>query len=421
MNVAILPPEIRPERAIIGAGPVRILRALLSRGVETGRTIDMPVLFLEILGDFRMRSESGSLVNISARKSQAMLAYLGVKPTQLVSRDKMAAILWSSTATEQARQSLRQTLSSLRKELAHISPDRKILVEEGDFLSLDPALVHVDAAEFEKHAASTHEDALSKAVSLYRGDLLEGFELDEERFDQWVIAERDRLHRMALRAHAQLLEAQTRRGAPDEAITTAQQSLRIDPLQESIHRALMRLYMESGDLVNALHQYDTCARILKRELRIDPDAETRKLFQQIAQLRAKRSTEPGEEQADGKKTVLLVEDNMLNRELTTAVLRTAGYNVAVAVDGADALMILGREHVDLMLLDIDLPFINGHKLLEAVKEKGIDVPAIFLSGLPGDEPELRAFAIGASDFIRKPVKNNVLLARVARVLKPEAG
>ena len=91
----------------------------------------MSVLQLELLGDFRMRSESGSLINISAKKSQAMLAYLGVKPAQLVSRDKMAALLWSSTATEQARQSLRQTLSSLRKELAQISPDRKILVEDG--------------------------------------------------------------------------------------------------------------------------------------------------------------------------------------------------------------------------------------------------------------------------------------------------
>ena len=63
-----------------------------------------------------------------------------------------------------------------------------------------------------------------------------------------------------------------------------------------------------------------------------------------------------------------------------------------------------------------VPFIDGHKLLQVVKEKGINVPAIFVSGLPGEEPELRAFEIGAADFIRKPVKNNVLLARVARAL-----
>ena len=379
----------------------------------------MAILELELLGDFRMRSEAGALINISAKKSQAMIAYLGVKPAQLVSRDKMAALLWSSTATEQARQSLRQTLSSLRKELTQISPDRKILVEEGDFLSLDPDLVHVDVAEFERQLGTGGEAGLAKAVSLYRGDFLEGFELDEERFDQWVIAERDRLHRASLRAHSQLVEIKTKNGALDEAIATAQQSLRIDPLQESVHRTLMRLYMDSGDLVNAVQQYDVCARTLKRELQIEPDAETRKLFQQVASLRARRGAEGEATPANGKKTVLVVEDNVLNRELTSAVLKTAGYEVAVAVDGADALMALGRGPFDLMLLDIDLPFIDGHNLLRAVREKGIDVPTIFVSGLPGEEPELKAFQVGAADFIRKPVKNNVLLARVAKVLKGE--
>jgi DNA-binding SARP family transcriptional activator len=376
----------------------------------------MTLLQLELLGDFRMRSESGALINISAKKSQAMLAYLGVRPAQLVSRDKMAGLLWSSTATEQARQSLRQTLSSLRKELAQLSPDRKILVEEGDFLSLDPSLVTVDVAEFEKAVASNNDDALARAVAMYRGDFMEGFELDEEKFDQWVLAERDRLHRMALRAHSQLIESQSRNGATDSAIATAHQSLRIDPLQESVHRTLMRLYMESGDLVNALQQYDVLAKTLKRELQVEPDADTRRLFQQIAQLRTKRSSEGEAGQGPAKKRVLVVEDNLLNRELTSALLRNDGYDVVLAVDGAEALMTLGREQVDLMLLDIDLPFIDGHKLLQAVKEKGINVPAIFVSGLPGEEPELRAFEIGASDFIRKPVKNSVLLARVARVL-----
>jgi DNA-binding response OmpR family regulator len=115
--------------------------------------------------------------------------------------------------------------------------------------------------------------------------------------------------------------------------------------------------------------------------------------------------------------VLVVEDNVLNRELANALLKTAGYNVLLAKDGAEALMLIGRERVDLMLLDVDLPFIDGHRVLEALNEKGIEVPTIFISGLPGEEPEVRAFEIGAADFIRKPVKNSVLLARVAKVLK----
>lgn len=375
----------------------------------------MALLHLELLGDFRLRTESGALITISARKSQAMLAYLAVKPSQLVSRDKMAGLLWSSTAPEQARQSLRQTLSTLRRELAGVS-QQKILVEEGDFLSLDAAAIHCDVVEFETLVATGTPEALDPATRLYGGDFLDGFQIDEEKFDQWVLAERDRLHRMALRAHAQLVEQLARSGSLDEAIAVAQQSLRVDPLQESMHRTLMKLYQQSGDLLNALQQYDACARILRRELDVEPDAETRSLQQEIVELRKKRSA-PQPSERDARKNVLIVEDNVLNRELTNAVLKSAGYNVLLAKDGAEALMLLGREHIDLMLLDVDLPFIDGHKVLEALHEKGIDVPTIFISGLPGEEPEVRAFAIGAADFIRKPVKNSVLLARVSKVLR----
>ena len=377
----------------------------------------MAIIRLELLGDFRLRAESGALVTITARKSQAMLAYLGVKQGQLVSRDKMAGLLWSSTASEQARQSLRQTLSTLRKELAAISSGR-ILVEEGDFLSLDPVNVYVDASEFESLVQNGSDDALRAATRLYGGDFLEGFELDEDKFDQWVIAERDRLHRLALKSHAQLVDRLGRTGAIDDAIAVGQQALRIDPLQETMHRSLMHLYIQSGDLTNALQQYDACAKVLRRELGIEPDAETRALQQEVASLRTKRRTAPtAVAPQDERKSVLLVEDNVLNRELTNALLKSAGYNVFVAKDGAEALMIVGRERVDLMLLDVDLPFIDGHKVLEALNEKGIEVPTIFISGLPGEEPEVKAFEIGAADFIRKPVKNTVLLARVAKVLK----
>jgi DNA-binding SARP family transcriptional activator len=354
-------------------------------------------------------------VAVGAKKSQALLAYLGIKPSQRISREKVAALLWSSPGPDQARQSLRQTLSTLRKELAAVSPDEKILVEEGDLLGLDEALVDCDVAKFESLVAAGTEAALADAIALYRGDFIEGFAINEERFDQWLIAERDRLHRVALRAHAALAEMQSKRGALDEAIATAQRSLRLDTLQEPMHRMLMRLYLQSGDVVNALQQYETCARVLKRELRIEPDAETKALQREIVQLREKQAAPAA--QSDRKRTVLVVDDNVLIREVTNAVLKAAGYGVVLAKDGAEALMQVGRQKVDLILLDVDLPYIDGHSLLQAMKENGVDAPTIFVSGLPGDEVEVRAFEVGAADFIRKPVKNQVLLARVAKVLR----
>src|SRR5436305_2355514 len=109
----------------------------------------MSTMRLELLGDLQVRAANGSLAVISAKKAQALLAYLGVKPSQRISREKIAALLWSSTGPDQARQSLRQTLSTLRKELSNVSPDEKILVEEGDLLGLDETLVDCDVAKFE--------------------------------------------------------------------------------------------------------------------------------------------------------------------------------------------------------------------------------------------------------------------------------
>lgn len=381
----------------------------------------MAILKIQCLGDLQMRSASGAMVSLAAKKAQALIIYLAIKPGQRVSRDKVAMLLWSSTGPEQGRQSLRQTLSTLRKDLQSVSPDSKILLEENDLLGVDETLMEVDSAAFESLVASGSESALLEATRLYRGDFLDGFYLNEERFDQWVLGDRDRLHRMALRAHMHLIDLQSRRGGIDDAIVTAQKSLRIDMLQEPVHRALMRLYVQSGDLVNALQQFETCAKVLKRELRIDPDAETKALQREILAVRS-RATLAGPSSSEhrsetNKKSILVVEDNVLSRELTNALLKSAGYAVNVAKDGAEALLMIGREQVDLVLLDVDLPFIDGHSLLQGIRENGIEVPAIFVSGLPGDEVEVRAFEVGAADFIRKPVKNSVLLARVAKVLK----
>src|ERR1700738_2643393 len=127
----------------------------------------MPVLSLSLLGDFQMRSETGALINLTAKKSQALLAFLAMKPDQRVSRDKMASLLWSSTAPEQARQSLRQTLSNLRKELTGVSKE-KLLVEEGDLLGLDEGYFESDVSAFEALVGTGTEEALAKAAELYR-------------------------------------------------------------------------------------------------------------------------------------------------------------------------------------------------------------------------------------------------------------
>src|SRR5207249_1073181 len=79
-------------------------------------------------------------------------------------------------------------------------------------------------------------------------------------------------------------------GALDEALRTALRLVALDPLQESVHRTLMRLYAQLGRRGAALRQYQLCVVALQRELRTEPDEETRALYQKILQRQPAQAT-----------------------------------------------------------------------------------------------------------------------------------
>jgi DNA-binding SARP family transcriptional activator len=107
-------------------------------------------------------------------------------------------------------------------------------------------MVDVDVASFVRCVADGTPDALEQAVNLYKGDLLHGFSLNEPLFEDWLLPERERLRELALEALARLLAHHTSSGQTERAIRTAGRLLALDPLQEVVHRALMRLYVSPG-------------------------------------------------------------------------------------------------------------------------------------------------------------------------------
>src|SRR5262249_61423764 len=96
--------------------------------------------------------------------------------------------------------------------------------------------------------------APGRAAALYRGELLEGLALQEAPFEEWLLAERERLRELALEALAKLLRHRRAAGATEAAVQTALRLLVLDPLQEPVHRTLMRLYSQMGRRAGALPQ-----------------------------------------------------------------------------------------------------------------------------------------------------------------------
>ena len=120
---------------------------------------------------------------------------------------------------------------------------------------------------------------------------------------------------------------------------------------------------------------------------------------------------------DQKPSILVVEDDENTRKLTTRFLEMDGYQVYPAGDGVDALLQLGSRKFDLILSDIDMPNLDGFRLLAMLVQKGIDTPVILLTSRSDPEDEEKGLELGAMDYITKPFKKELLLLRVKKTLR----
>jgi len=243
----------------------------------------MTSLQLVLLGGFQARA-AGHTVDVSGRKERALLAVLAMAPGEPRSRDKLAGLLWSDRRDKQARDSLKQAILRLRKSFGTEHP--LPILTDRESLTLDAAKVAVDVQEFEQCLGEDSPDAVSRAVALYRGDLLDGLDVRDPAFEEWLLFERQRLRDLARAALMRLLDLHMTGGAHDQAGATARRLLALDPLQEVAHRALMRIYAEHGQAALALKQYQVCRDALQDELGVRPDADTERLYQAIREKRA---------------------------------------------------------------------------------------------------------------------------------------
>lgn len=118
------------------------------------------------------------------------------------------------------------------------------------------------------------------------------------------------------------------------------------------------------------------------------------------------------------KTVLVVEDSGSSRDITSHFLQQGGFRVLEAEDGADALKILEKRHVDLILTDIMMPNMDGWAFYKEVrKDKSFNLtPFVFLSVLDELDDQIKGLTLGVDDYITKPVTPPQLIARVNTAL-----
>jgi DNA-binding SARP family transcriptional activator len=206
---------------------------------------------------------------------------------RVVPADQLLDILWPDDDPDTARRRLHVRISQLRSALDPGDSSAYVLTVEGGYVFDGEADCWIDVAEFEAHAQRGRRcqasgdlveaiTAYETARGLYQGDFLE-----EELYEDWAFAERERLRASYLTMLTELAEAYAQQGRYRRAIACCREVLVADACRESVYVRLMLYYYYAGERPRALSAYERCRQVLAEELDVEPLPSTHALAAQI--------------------------------------------------------------------------------------------------------------------------------------------
>lgn len=230
-------------------------------------------LQITTLGGLSIQHNDQPVTGFASRKVEALLVYLACAQ-RAHSREVLAELLWEERSQKRALGNLRVALASLRKGLGEYVNISRETVE------INPqADIKVDFIDFETFL---DKGQIEEAVSLYRGEFLEGFYVrGAAGFEDWASTERYKLHQTVVAALHQLVENLIESGRFEDGLVHVRHLLGLDPLDEAAHRKMMALLANTDQRSAALAQYEILRRTLKNDLSVEPDEESVELFRQI--------------------------------------------------------------------------------------------------------------------------------------------
>lgn len=297
-----------------------------------------------LLGGFQIKKEAGGSIWLTGKRGPAILAYLACCPDMAAPRERLADLLWSDSDSEHSRNSLRQTLSVLRRDLSRAGID--IIHSRKNLIGLRPDAVRVDVEDFETGLSARSAPELQTALALYNGPFLDGFYVGNNAFDDWAASERERLLSRAL----QSLEKLARLVDAENGLALADRILAMEPTREESYRLKMELLIACGQRDKALRTFEACRSVLKKEFGVDVSPETRALWQSLlsTEFPSNPQTANGTGQRQGRPSIGVAEFVNLTGErgddffakglvhdITTALSEVADYVVLSGLAPSD--------------------------------------------------------------------------------------
>jgi PAS domain S-box-containing protein len=236
----------------------------------------MRQLRVTTFGGLRLHDTTGCEIMFSTRKTAALVAYVAMHPERRLARDRLCGLFWADKSDSQARHSLSQALSEVRRTLGDgpiLSDARSVWANSNQ--------IWVDAIELPKLAKTDNLSSLEQLEAVYQGDFLASNELGQEGFDGWLLGERERLRQVAHRGLAAALALRPADADAERRLHTARAILALDPFDEPTHCILMNTLAAQGRTALAIRHYRRLSANLRRELGISPGHETVATFNTI--------------------------------------------------------------------------------------------------------------------------------------------
>ena len=115
--------------------------------------------------------------------------------------------------------------------------------------------------------------------------------------------------------------------------------------------------------------------------------------------------------------ILIAEDNVNSAKLMKIILNHAGYKVSTATNGIEALEIMDRKHIDLIVLDVMMPKMDGYEFTRQLRQTGNNTPILMVTAKYQNEDKCEGFIAGTDDYMVKPVNEQELLLRIKALLR----